>query len=431
MHRGLGIVAFAASFATIALAQDPPPPPAITYTKQVSRIFQAKCQICHRTGDIAPFALENYERALVWSEDIARVVADKIMPPWKPVAGHGEFRDSFQLTDEERKTILDWIADGAPEGDSAELPEPTITSGEWPLGEPDKTLSMIQTYTPPRGSDVYRCFVIPTNFSDNLYLSAIDVLPGARNIVHHVLLYQDTEGVGDKQDGLDGQPGYPCFGGPGIALSLTNLNAQLGGWAPGQRTRHLPDGVGIELLKGAKIIMQVHYYPVGRTGDDLTRIGLYLSKKDVHQRLFMIPILNQGFKIPANAAKHEVTATLNVLPFLDSRAIWIYPHMHLLGQQISAEVVNPDKSITPMILEDKWDFNWQGSYTYKEPVPVKAGSTVRVKCTFNNSESNPKNPNNPIVDVKWGERTTDEMCLAFAGVTLDMELQLGVTFKNP
>ena len=46
---------------------------------------------------------------------------------------------------------------------------------------------------------------------------------------------------------------------------------------------------------------------------------------------------------------------------------------------------------------------------------------VAVTCTFNNSDSNPKNPNNPLVDVGWGERTTDEMCIGFFGVTLDYE----------
>jgi mono/diheme cytochrome c family protein len=423
------ILVLAAVLSALAIAQDPPAPPQPTYSKEISRIFAAKCQICHRDGDIAPFALNGYDSAVTWSDDIARVLTDKSMPPWKPVAGYGEFRDSFQLTDDERALILTWISDGTPQGDPNDLPDAPVVTGAWPLGAPDATLQMSQVYTPPRGSDVYRCFVLPTNFSGNVYLSAIDVLPGARNIVHHVLLYQDTQGVGDKLDGLDGQPGYPCFGGPGIALSLNNLNASLGGWAPGQRTKMLPDGVGIELIQGAKIIMQIHYYPVGRTGDDQTQIGLYFSKADVHQRLFMIPVLNQKFQIPAGDDNYNVTATL--VPFLDAHAIWIYPHMHLLGQQIRADLINLDKSVTPLIFEDSWNFNWQGSYTYKDSIPVPTGSTVRVKCTFNNSDSNPKNPNNPIVPVTWGERTTDEMCLAFAGVTIDLELLLGVTYKNP
>ncbi len=281
---------------------------------------------------------------------------------------------------------------------------------------------------------MYRCFVIPTGLDDTAYLGAIDVLPGARPIVHHVLLYQDTNSVGDALQAQvqDGQPGYPCFGGPGIALSLDNINASLGGWAPGQRTHLLPDGIAIQLLKGAKIIMQVHYYPVGRTGDDQTRIGLYFTKAPVSQRLFQIPILNQTFTIPAGAESYDVKASMTVPLFLDSHAIWIYPHMHLLGRQIKVELANRDKTITPMIYENNWDFNWQGSYTFKDPVAVPSGSTVKVTCTFNNSESNLKNPNDPIVPVSWGERTTDEMCLSFIGVTFDLEkfLPLGTQTRR-
>lgn len=404
-------------------------PAQVTYSNEVARIFQAKCQQCHRDGDVAPFAINGYDDAVTWSEDIARVLNDRTMPPWKPVAGYGEFRDSYQLTGDERQMILDWISSGKPQGDPNDLPTPVVTQGDWPLGAPDLTLSMLQMYTPPRGKDVYRCFVIPTGLAGRAYLSAIDVLPGARPIVHHVLLYQDTQGVADALDGKDGQPGYSCFGGPGIQLSLSNINASLGGWAPGQRTHLLPDGIGIELLKDAKIIMQVHYYPVGRTGDDQTRIGLYFAKAPVNQRLFQIPILNQTFTIPAGAEQYPVNASLTIPTFLDAHAIWIYPHMHLLGRQINVEIVNRDKSVTPMIFEDNWDFNWQGSYTFKDPVAVASGSTVRVSCTYNNSESNLKNPNDPIVPVGWGERTTDEMCLAFVGVTFDLERLLPLNIQ--
>ena len=33
----------------------------------------------------------------------------------------------------------------------------------------------------------------------------------------------------------------------------------------------------------------------------------------------------------------------------------------------------------------------------------------------------PANPSSPPVDVKWGEQTTDEMCIAFVRVTVDRE----------
>jgi hypothetical protein len=322
------------------------------------------------------------------------------------------------LTDDEKQTILDWIDADVPEGDPADMPAAADDKSPWPLGDPDQVLSMIQEFTPPRGTDVYRCFVLPANFDNTQYLSAVDVLPGNRQIVHHVLLFTDTTGQAAQMDGQDGEPGYPCFGGPGFALQL---NGTLGGWAPGQRSRFLPDGIGIEVTKGARIVMQVHYFPVGRTGPDQTQVGLYYSKKDIQQRLFMIPIVNQTFKIPAGESSYKVNAQFRVTPLLDSKVIWVYPHMHLLGRKINVDVTDSKGNVRPMILEDNWDFNWQGSYTYTEPMAVPNGSTVKLTCTFDNSDTNPKNPNNPLVDVTWGERTTDEMCLVFMGVTLDYE----------
>ncbi len=389
-----------------------------TFSKEVSRIMQAKCAQCHREGDIAPFSVATYDTVYGWGDDIKRVINDKLMPPWKPVPNHGEFRDSYGLTDDEKKTILDWVDAGVPEGDSADMPPAIESKGQWPLGDPDQVVAMSTEFTPPRGADVYRCFVMPATFDANQYLTAIDVLPGNRQIVHHVLLFTDTTGYAEKMDGADGQAGYSCFGGPGFSLTL---NGSLGGWAPGQRPHFLPTGIGIEVTKGARIVMQVHYYPVGRTGPDQTQIGLYYSKDPIQQRLFMIPVVNTGFKIPANADKYDVKASLPVLPFMDGKVIWIYPHMHLLGRKINAEVVDRDGTVRPMILEDDWNFNWQGSYTYVDPLEIHSGATVKLTCTFDNSEGNPKNPNNPIVPVTWGERTTDEMCLVFLGVTFDYE----------
>ncbi len=407
------------AFASLAAAQP-------TYNKEVSRIFRAKCEQCHRDGDIAPFALKDYDTAVAWADDIRTNIDAKKMPPWKPVKGYGDFQNNFSLSDDEKQTIFDWIDAGTPQGDPADVLDPIEAKSEWPLGQPDVDLRMLQTFTPARGKDVYRCFVLPTGLDATKYLSAIDVLPGNRSIVHHVLLYQDTAGVTDKLNGADGQPGYDCYGGPGIELNLNNLNATLAGWAPGQRTRLLPAGIGIELLKGAKIIMQVHYFPQRATGEDQTRIGLYFQKGKIEQRLYEIPVVNTSFKIPAGNEAYDVKASLNVLPILSGQAIWIYPHMHLLGRKIKVEVTGPDKVTTPAIYIEDWDFNWQGAYTFVKPMVFTGGSTVKLTCTFNNSDTNPRNPNNPLVPVGWGENTTDEMCLAFIGVTLDFEKLIGI-----
>ncbi|HEY6390671.1 MAG TPA: hypothetical protein VIX89_05310 [Bryobacteraceae bacterium] len=412
-------------FGTAVFAQGP------TYSRDVSRIYQAKCQICHRDGDVAPFSLNNYDDAVTWAFDTNRAIRRGTMPPWKPVADHGDFRDNYSLTGDEKQTILDWIANGMEQGDPADMPEPLTNTSAWGLGDPDVLLTVPQSYSPPADvTDTYRCFVLPeTGFTQDTFLSAVDLRPGNRKMVHHVLIFTDTTGTAAKMDGKDGNQGYDCFGGPGIPVDPTNLLSALdalggvAGWAPGTRPHFLPDGVGLMIPNQSRIVMQVHYHPNGIAGSDQTQVGLYLMRTDVKKRLYNIPVVNTGFKIPP-ATVRDVVATFPPPPFSQfmpsAKAILIFPHMHRLGRQIKADLIDKDGHvITSLIYEDNWDFNWQGSYTYKEPVAIPAGAQLKVTCTFDNTADNPKNPNNPLVTVGWGERTTDEMCIGFVGITLD------------
>lgn len=275
----------------------------VTYSKEIARLYQAKCQGCHRTGDIAPFALDSYEAAQTWGEDIQRVVREKIMPPWKPVEADGKFKNDFGLSDEDRQTILDWYSAGAPEGDPAELPEPLPETGEWHLGEPDAVISMPELYNVPRRKDIYRCFVVPAGFDEDAWVKAVQVVPGNRQVAHHVILFLDTTGKAEELDALDEEPGYECFGGPGDGVQLS-AGSMLGGWVPGSRTAPLPDGVGLLVPKGARIIIQVHYFPAGKEHSDQTRVGLYLAKpeEEMNKRLIFLPLSTpRSASLPAPA----------------------------------------------------------------------------------------------------------------------------------
>ena len=393
----------------------------VTYTREISRVFQEKCQGCHREGDIGPFVLDSYEAAMTWGEDIQRVIETKQMPPWKPVAGHGEFQNNFGLSDEQRDLILNWYRGGAPEGDLRDLPEPTAQTGEFQLGDPDVVLTMPQTYSLNRRGDIYRCFVIPTDFGVDRYTDAIQVVPGNRQVVHHVILYLDTSGKARQMDGKDGNPGYDCFGGPGDGIPLT-LSSMAGGWVPGTRAARLPEGVGTLLPKGVDVIMQVHYYPGGRTQqEDQTKVGLYFSRQEVNKRLVYMPVVNTSFRIPAGAESYDVVANFPIPPLFDATAFLVSPHMHLLGTKFKLEKLKPNGTTESLIYVDDWDFNWQGFYKYQQPIRLNAFDRLRATCTFNNSEKNPKNPSNPLKVVRWGEGTGDEMCLVSLGVTFDCE----------
>ncbi len=393
----------------------------VTYTRDISRVFQAKCQQCHREGDIAPFALDSYEAAMTWGEDIQRAIEERRMPPWKPVDGFGEFQHNFGLSAEERDLILNWYRGGAEEGDPRDLPEAVAPGGEFQLGDPDVVLTMPQTYSLTRRGDTYRCFVIPTDFGSDRFIDAFQVVPGNRQVVHHVILYLDTSGKARQMDGQDGNPGYDCFGGPGDGIPLT-LSSMAGGWVPGMRANRFPEGIGTLLPKDVDIIMQVHYYPCGRTEqEDQTKVGLYFAQGEVNKRLVYLPILNTRFQIPPGAESHEVTATFPIPPLFDATAYLVAPHMHLLGRQFKLEKIRPNGRTEPLIYIDNWDFNWQGFYQYQQPIRLNGFDRVRATCTFDNSENNPRNPSNPLKTVRWGEGTEDEMCIGFLGITFDRE----------
>jgi hypothetical protein len=402
-----------------------------TFTREISRILQGKCQQCHRPGDIAPMELATYEQAVDWAADIKRVVNEGIMPPWKPVEGHGKFRDNFGLTVQEKQDQLAWIDGGTPLGEMSDMPEALEQRGEWSLGEPDKIVQMAEPFTPVRGRDVYRCFVIDPQLDGDKNLSAVDVLPGNRKSVHHVIMYLDTTGEAEKLDEQEEGPGYTCYGGPGTPilnannLSLDALSFSLGGWAPGARAHHLPEGVGMFLSRKAKIVMQVHYYTTVSLEPDQTRIGLYYAKGDVQRRLFFLPLIQQRLAIPPNDPAYKATASFTLPIFFDAKIVNIFPHMHLLGTDIKVEAQRGNQT-NSLIWINKWDFNWQGAYSYEEQVAVPSGTRLTMTCTYDNSASNPRNPSNPPKLVRWGEGTEDEMCVTFLGLTFDRQGILGL-----
>ena len=386
-----------------------------TFDNEIVRIFQAHCQTCHHPGDIGPFSMMTYTDTRPHANDIKYVTQTRLMPPWKPATSCNALADERVLSQDEIEVIAKWVDNGAPQGNPADLPAPLNFDGGWALGQPDLGLSNPQPYMPPATSDMYRCFSMPTNLTSDQYVSAIDVRPGDRNTVHHVIAFIDTNGSSAALEGEDGSPGYQCFGGPGF--SITNLNAStLGGWAPGARPVMLPDGVAMSLPKNSRVVLQVHYHPhTGSPAPDQTQIGIYYAKTKPAKLLRFLPLLNDTFTIPPNDPNYRVTTSFNNL-FVNTHLWLIAPHMHLLGRKM--KVSTQDSCLID--IED-WDFNWQGMYRYKNPVPIPIGTNVSLEAYYDNSTGNPRNPNNPPKPVSWGEQTTDEMCIAFLGITIDNE----------
>ncbi len=263
---------------------------------------------------------------------------------------------------------------------------------------------------PAAGDDIYRCFVIPTKLEKDQYVTAIEYRPGNRRVVHHLLAYVDISGKARERDAADPGPGYSCFSGPGEPI-----NGDLGGWAPGIQPSPLPEGIGRSLPRGSDIIVQVHYHPSGKPETDRTRIGIHFARKPIRQTLHWAAAANLGLELPPGNSNVEVKAAWPIP--IDLVAHAVTPHMHLLGRDIAMSITFPDGREQELIKIDDWDFDWQYSYFFQKPLDLPKGSVLNVVAHYDNSASNPHNPNKPPKLVKWGEATTDEMIVGFIAVT--------------
>ena len=376
-----------------------------TYNKDIAPILYKNCAGCHRPGEVAPFSLLTYQDAAKRAAVIAGVTQARVMPPWKAEPGYGDFKDARRLSDEDLALIQQWAKAGAPEGDASSKPTPPVFAGGWQLGQPDRVLTVPAKFSlKADGADQFRCFVIPMNLDQDLYVGALEFRPDNRRVVHHALVFTDPLGM--AKDLASGSPdgGYTCFGGPGFPGGL------LGGWAPGQVPVKPEPGYAAVLRKGTNLVLQIHYHPDGKPELDQSSLGLFLTSAPTKGRAVML-LRNNGIDIAPGDDHYVVKASL-VVP-ADAQLQRITPHAHYLCKDMKIDAHLPDGSVVPLIWIRDWDFNWQGSYVYAKPVALPKGTRVDMQYTYDNSEKNPRNPAHPPVHVTYGEETTNEMALAF------------------
>lgn len=407
--------------ALLSLTDAPRPP---TYHRDIAPVLRRHCQECHRPGQVAPFSLLTYEQARKRAGDLLTVIEDRRMPPWHAsTTVGGPFKDARVLSQDERALIASWVEADCPEGEPLPTPPPTETTSDWPLGPPDLVLTVPEPYElGAEGRDEFRVFVVPSGLTEGKWVSAIDFRPGNRKVVHHILSALDTSGRARSLDEDDPKSGYAVFGGFGMLPT-----AGLGGWAPGKAPRHLPEGVGRWVPAQSDVLIQVHYHKSGKVERDATSIGLYFAKQPIDKQLVPGAIFppRQGLSlrpnliIPAGEPRHEVRGSSTIRE--DVHLLAVVPHMHYLGKDFRMVARRPDGSEQVLIQVDDWNFNWQDTYEFVEPVALPKGTVIDMIAHFDNSAENPFNPAAPPVTVTWGEQTTNEMCIGFLQATYDHE----------
>ncbi len=403
------------------------------YHRDVAPILRKSCQACHRPGGAGPFALTTYTQARHWAEDIAAFTRSRQMPPWPP-AGGVPFQNDRRLSAAEIAILNEWAESGAPEGEPKDAPPDGADPGEWALGKPDLILEAEADFKlGGEGSDLFRVFTLPMGLKEDRWVVAYDVKPGTPRVVHHTLHFFDTTGAARKMEAAqakrdagkkprDSGPGYTVSMGVGFVPPRPKVNelpafGGLGGWAPGQSAQKLPAGAGLFLPAGSDFLLQVHYHRDGKPAADRTRVGLYFARGRIEQPWQVLTVrgMKDGAVIPAGKAEHRMRRAMYL--HTDAQLHNVMAHMHLLGKSVKVTLTPPGGK--PVVLLDipAWDYRWQETYWFREPLRVKAGTRVEVEGVFDNSAANPLNPSRPPRDVREGDQTTDEMLYAFLGAT--------------
>jgi hypothetical protein len=382
-----------------------------TFSHDVAPILYRNCVSCHRPGEMAPMSLLTYDDARPWARAIDKQVSDGAMPPWFADAPPGTFENERRLTAAERDVIARWVAAGAPQGNPADLPAPPSFADGWRIGTPDVVLEMQEEYAvPARGTIEYEYFYIPTNFTESKWLQAIEVRPGNRSLVHHVLVYyqappDDSRAVPVLD--LDREHNRLPRRTAGTRPQQRDLPSQLiGTYAPGTDPQAFSSGMALRLPPGSVIELQVHYSTTGTAGTDRTKVGMVFAKEPPAREIRASQFLNARFTIPAGAADYQVDTAVG---FREDATIWgLFPHTHVRGKRWSYVLALPDGTTRPLLSVPKYDFNWQAYYLFKEPVHVPKGARILSSAWYDNSASNRSNPD-PRTDVSWGDQTWQEM----------------------
>ncbi|NBV45227.1 MAG: peroxiredoxin [Planctomycetia bacterium] len=375
---------------------------AVTYHRDVAPVVQARCQACHRPGQVGGFDLLTHADAFRQSAMIAEVVEQRRMPPWHADPRHGHFSNDRRLTPRERATLLAWVKQGCPEGDPADTPAPRTWPEGWTIGTPDVVFEIPEANAiPAQGTMPYIHVSVPTNFTADTWVQAAEARPGDAGVVHHIIVFVVPPG-GNRGRAIAGGQGHLC------------------GYAPGDMPSVYPLGTAKRIKAGSTLVFQLHYTPNGWPTTDRSKVGFILAKEPPTREALTIGIANPGFVIPPGAPAHPVRSQQRVRG--EVRLLSFMPHMHLRGRSFRYTLTGASEGAEPEVLLDvpAFDFGWQSYYTLAEPRILPQGSLLVCDATFDNSSGNPANPD-PTSVVSWGEQTWEEMMIGY----IDVDMPVG------
>src|SRR5881275_3102657 len=429
------VLLVAASCGLIFSASEESPSPAkeITYNRDVAPILYTNCVVCHRPNDIAPMSLMTYKDARPWARAIRDDVVQRKMPPWHADPQVGEFINDPRLSDTEIATIDAWVRTGTREGEPKDLPPAPVFQEGWHI-KPDVVLTIPEFLVSGASQDDYEYIYVPTNFTEDKWIQAAEVLPGDRRVVHHATVsvinqsevakhlekhaktdegedqyhYRTGKVLHLRPDApvIDDGCAAPNGGGiPGHSSGYLNIVPAI--YLPGHMPEVRPPGYALRIPAGGYLQFQIHYSNHhGLDVKDRTSIGLVFAREPVQHEIGQYEIWNNMFLIPPNDDNHRVTSCFT-LP-KDVIAVAYTAHMHFRGKNMLTKAIYQDGREEVLLYVPHYDFRWQETYFLKKQFLLPKGTKLMTIAYFDNSKNNFQNPD-PSKAVRWGEPSDEEM----------------------
>ena len=400
-----------------------------TFYKDVLPVLQARCQECHRPGEIGKMPLMTYQQVRPWAASIKESVLLKKMPPWFADPHYGKFANDRSLTKDQIDTLVAWAEKGAKEGNAKDAPAPRKFEEGWNIPKPDLVLQMAQPFPiPAKGTVDYHYVVLPTKFTEDKWVRMSETRPSDRSVVHHMVIF-----VRDPQSKWlrgEAEPGVPFLPPKG-----QNRNDIGGGgseiltvYTPGMVPDVLRPNQARLIKAGSDLVLQIHYTTNGKATEDQTKIGLVFSKEPPTERVMSVPMSNSRFVIPPGDPNFEVAAKGR--PINDCKLVSFFPHMHLRGKDFEYRLILPNGETQTLLKVPNYDFNWQLAYKPAEDLVIPAGSRFETTAHFDNSANNPNNPD-PKAEVRFGEQSWEEMAIGFMDLAVDVKMDMRTLFSPP
>jgi hypothetical protein len=359
--------------------------PIADYATVIAPLLQNKCVTCHSPGNIAPFALTNYDSVVEHAAEMKEHIADGHMPPWHADPEYGKFKNDISLSTAQKAMLVDWLDAGLPRtGEDDPLTNVPPPPPAWPkeLGPPDQVIAAPIQYLPATGVFEYRyAYVRATNTTDR-WLRAAIIRPSNPAAVHH---YNVWEGH--------------------VPTALV-----LAAYSPGRTESAYPEGTGWFLRAGMEMTIEIHYTATGQEETDEPKIALWYADSPPALALKGAAAQNSGFQIPPGNGDYEVTASQ-----VFSQPVRLYmvnPHMHLRGSRMRFELTVPGQPKRIIASIPHYDFHWQTVYHFDPPLDLPANSRIDAIGAFDNSPLNPHNPD-PTAFIRWGNQSWDEMFIGY------------------